>query len=413
MRANEVAMRTVVRYGRKAIDLEVDAGRLIGGARPHDPGVSDAAAAVRAALDAPYEYPPLRRALTPDDHVTVVLDEHLPNLATLLVPVLEHLVTAGVKPSAVTLLCSPSQTGQPWVDDLPDEFEEVRVEIHDPCDRKRLRYLATTKVGRRLYLNQSVVDADLVVVLSGRGYDAVLGYGGAEGAIYPALADEATCAEVAGQARLKGPGGQPWPPRQEAIETSWLLGAPFFVQVIEGSGDGVAQVVAGSVDASAEGCRRQDARWAHRVASMADLVVAGISGDPARHTFADLAAAAACAARVVRADGRIVLLSEVATAPGPEFDVLRASDDPSDAANRLGRKPAPEQLAAARWATAAAHARLTVLCALPDETIEELSATPLQSAIQAQRLLDAGGTCLFLDDAHKALASVDPSEPGE
>ena len=57
---------------------------LIAGPAP----LADPTAAVRAALDAPLHYPPLRRALTPDDHVAVLVDEDLPHLARLLVPLL-------------------------------------------------------------------------------------------------------------------------------------------------------------------------------------------------------------------------------------------------------------------------------------------------------------------------------------
>jgi nickel-dependent lactate racemase len=373
-------------YGRQRIDLEIDAKRVLSGARPADSGVADPAEAVREALETPFEYPALRQALTPDDHVTVIIDEHLPNLAQLLIPVLEHLIGAGIAAEAVTILVPPSTTGQPWVNDLPDEFQEARVEVHDPSNRKRLRYLATTRGGRRLYLNQHIVDADLVVVLAGRRYDPVLGY--------------------SAQGRLAVPDDDLWPAAEEAAETAWLLGAPFFIQVIEASGDGVAAVIAGSIDASAEGRQQLDLRWSQQFTAAADIVVAGLSGDPGRHTFADLAAAAANAARVVRAGGRIVLLSEVSAVPGPEFDALRRSDDPGEVASELGPTPTLAEIPAARWAEAAGHARLTVLSQLDAEMVEDLSATPLLNAALTQRLLDAGGTCLFLDDAHKAMTAL-------
>lgn len=397
-------MRVSMGYGRSRVELEADAAHVIAGGHPGGPDVADPAAAVRAALEAPFGYPPLRRALTPDDRVTIVVDESLPDLAALLVPVLQHLGSAGVAPDAVTILVPPSATGQPWVEGLPDEFEEVHVEIHDPSDRKRLRYLATTRRGRRLYLNKSAVDADQLVVLSGRRFDPVLGHGGAEGSIFPALSDAETLAAVTAHGRLAVPGAESWPAEKEAVEAAWLVGAPFFVQVIEGAGDGVAGVVAGSTDATAEGRRLLDERWLRRVAAAAEVVVAGLSGDPARHTFADLAAAAANAARVVRPGGRIVLLSEVASGPGPEFDVLRGAEDPGEVAARLGQNPPLDQLALARWAEAAGHARIALLSGLDAEEVEDLFATPLAAADRAQRLLDAGGESLFLEDAHKSVA---------
>ena len=53
-----------------------------------------------------------------------------------------------VRPEAITLLC-PSSSSQAWVDELPDDFQEVRVEVHDPANRKRLSYLLTTQSVRR------------------------------------------------------------------------------------------------------------------------------------------------------------------------------------------------------------------------------------------------------------------------
>src|SRR5262249_30087925 len=160
-----------------------------------------------------------------------VLDEHLPLLAELLTPVLQHLVDAGVAPNAITLVGPPTQRSQEWARGLPPAFRQVRVEVHDPTDRRRLSYLATTRKGRRLYLNRSVVDADQVVLLTRRTYDPLLGYSGAEGALYPALSDEATRKELAGLLSMKAPREKAWPARREAAEVAWLLGAPFVVHL--------------------------------------------------------------------------------------------------------------------------------------------------------------------------------------
>jgi nickel-dependent lactate racemase len=398
-------MRVAVDCGLERLEFEVAGDKLIA-SRPPPAALPGPGAAVRAALESPHGYPPLRRALTPGDRVTVVVDEQLPQLASLLVPLLEHVAAAGVAPEALTLLCPPSASRQPWLDELPDEFEEVQLEVHDPADRKRLSYLATTAGGRRLYLNRTLVDADQVVVLSGRRYDPVLGHGGAEGAIYPALADQATRAEAYARARLTQPDQGPWPVQQEAVETAWLLGAPFFVQVIEAAGDEVAHVVAGAAEASAAGRDLQDACWRQGVARAADLVIAALGGDPDRQTFADLATALDCAARVARPGGRLVLLTAASPALGPGTELLREAEEGNAALEKLRKHPTLETVPALRWSGAAAGAHVYLLSGLPGETVEELSATPLESAGQVQRLIDAGGSCLFLGDAHKALAVV-------
>src|SRR4030095_6322555 len=123
---------------------------------PLAPPLADVSVAVHAALEQPFGFPPLRRALTPDDHVAVVVDESLVALPRLLPPILEHVQQAGVQMQRVTLVCAPPSRGQPWLEELPDQFQDVHVEVHQPDDRKKLAYLATMRQGRRLYLNRTV-----------------------------------------------------------------------------------------------------------------------------------------------------------------------------------------------------------------------------------------------------------------
>jgi nickel-dependent lactate racemase len=398
-------MRLGLDYGQEHLDLEVREDQLVEVRRqPPAPPLSDPAAAVRTALEAPVDYPALRRALTPDDHIVIVLDEQLPCLPEVLTPVLEHVALAQVAPESITILCSPLTADRTWVDELPDAFEEVRVEVHDPTDRRQLSYLATTRRGRRIYLNRSVVDADQLVVLARRSYDPLLGYSGAEGALFPALSDEATRKELNGQLSLGIPGDKPWPVRQEAAEVAWLLGAPFLVQIIGGAGESLSHVLAGPTDSGSEALRLLNARWRVEVDRLADTVVVGVSGDARRHTFADLAEALACATRVVQPQGRIVLLCQARPALGPGAQILQQSETP-DAALRLLREHAPSDMAAAfQWASAARRARLYLFSGWPGETTEELFATPLDHAAQVQRLLGSAGSCLVLSDAHKTLA---------
>jgi Lactate racemase N-terminal domain len=395
-------MRVVLDYGREHIELEAAGdGRVVRRRAPQP--LANPAEAVRNALRMPYDFPALRLALTADDHVTVVVDQSLPGLPQLLLPVLEDLAVAGVDLGNVTLLCEPSASRPLGLADLPKEYENVRLEIHDPKDRKKLSYLATTKGGRRLYLARSVVDADQLVVLSARRFDPRIGRGGAGGAVFPGLGDEAARSELDDRPNLEDAYSAADEEAEAlAVETAWLLGAPFFIEVIEAAGDGVAHVTAGTAAISAESRRQLDAFWRWEVPALADIVVATLSGDPSRQTFADLAAAAACAACFVQPDGRIVLLSQTPPGLTSESALLLQADDAQSALDRLHGRPTVEQIPAWRWAGAASRARLFLLSAFEDQTVEDLFATPLQNAGQVQRLLASGGSCLFLDDAHRA-----------
>jgi nickel-dependent lactate racemase len=398
-------MRVGIDYGFEHHDYEVAESRLVVCHRqPMAPALTDLGAAVRAALETPIGFPALRRALTPDDHVAIVVDEHLPHLTELLVPVLEHVMEAGVALQAITLLCPPRTAEHHWRNELPVHLRQVIVETHDPKDRKRLSYLAATRKGRRLYLNRTAVDADQIVVLTRRGYDPLLGYAGSEGALYPALSDDATRHEYAARLSTNVPGEEPWPARHEAGEVAWLLGAPFMIQVIEGAGNEIVNVLGGLADSSAAGQRLLDTRWRVSLAERPETVVAGVSGDPAHHDFNDLAHALAAAARVVKSNGRVVLLTQANPGLGLGADMLRRTED-LEAALVLLRKETPDDFEAAfLWANSVREATVYLLSGLPGEIAEELNTTPLENAAQVQRLLNEEGTCAFLPDAHKTMA---------
>ena len=398
-------MQQQLRWGLHSLAIDVPEQNLVQARRgPAAPPLTDIRSAVRHALEEPYHYPALRRALTPDDHIAIAVDERLTRLPEVLVTLLEYLRTAGIAPKAITLLCGPPSTGQPWVDQLPDEFQDVAVEVHQPGERRKLSYLATTRQGRRVYLNRSAVDADQLILLTGRRYDPVFGISGAETALFPNLGDEATLQETGAELSLDAPDNDPWPIRKEAVEIAWLLGAPFLLQVIEGAGDEVLHVLGGPVESTAEGQRLLDARWRVEVDRAADVVVACIGGDPAGQTVADLAQAFASAARVVRPGGRIALLTDAQPAPGRSAELMRLNEDPGAFLNMLLEEKPTDLATGFLWASAAQQAKLYLLSRLPGEMVEELFATPLEHASQVQRLVGPSDLCLILPDAHKTMA---------
>jgi nickel-dependent lactate racemase len=360
--------------------------------------------AVHDALEMPSGFPALRKALTPDDHVVIVADDQLPRQEEMLSAIVEYLIQARIQPAAITILylSMPDSRATVKVPNHP----EMRVEFHDPANRKKLSYLATMHQGRRLYLNRTAVDADQLIVLSARSYDALMGYSGTVGALFPALSDEETKQQLADRLSNDVPDEELWPTRREAEEAAWLLGAPFMVQVIEGAGDDIVHVLGGLSDTADQGQQLLNARWRMTVDRPADVVVAGISGDPARHGFAELARALACATRVVKPRGRIVLLSQAQPALGPGGQLLRNADEPNVALRNLRRSKPADIASAFQWAWAAEQANIFLLSGLEPEVAEELFTTPLTDAGQVVPLLH-GVDVLFLDDAHKSLAVID------
>ena len=394
-----------VPVGRSVWSLTVRDADLLPLREPARPAVPDVRRAVIDSLERPVGFEAFRRALTPDDRVALVVDESLPHLPELIGGVLEYLATAGIPPAAVTAV-SPPHSVQPWLNDLSDALSDLQTEVHQPADRPRLSYLNATKEGHRIYLNRTVVDADQIVVLSGRPYDPLLGHGGAAGSLYPSMADaEAVRTLVPKLTPQTDPGGS-FPIAPEADEVAWLLGSPFFVQVIEGDGDDIAGIVSGLKNAIPDGTALQDAVWKTAAPARADTVIVTLSGDPARHDFAALARAAACAARAVKQDGTVIILSEADPDLGDATDVLRRCDDPPDAVKLLFQKKPADAAPAVQWAWAAGRAKLFLASEIRPTTVEEMFATPLTGPKDVQRLLDAPGTCLIVRDGHKSWVTV-------
>ncbi|MFO0807328.1 MAG: lactate racemase domain-containing protein [Gemmataceae bacterium] len=382
-------MQVPIEYGATKTTLEIDPSRLIAIQRDSYPTpLSDPMAAVRQALESPRRYPALRRSLTPDDRVTIVVDDYVPQADRVLGLILDHITSAGVATDAITIVSTPGSP-QKWIDELPDEFADVHLELHDPNDRKRLAYLATTKDGLRVYLNRTVVEADQLVIASAPRYGAGGVPLGAESLVFPSLSDAET-------RRKWSPDGS----QRDNAEILWLLGAPFVVQVIAAANDGIAEVIGGSLDTLADGRAALRKYWQVTIPPV-ELAIASVSCGSTPIDTSDLAKATSAAAAIVRSAGRIIVLSDSAGDIGEGFQRMLATDDVATAIGALKKAPSLDAAAALDWLHSVRDCRVMLLSGLPSETVEGLFATPIEDIRQVQKLVDAGGSCAILPDAQR------------
>ncbi len=400
-------MKVALSCGLDRVEFDVrDEAVLAANRHPQVQPVADVQSAVREAIENPIDFLPLRRALTPQDRIAVVVDEELPDLGSILTPIIEHITSAQVDPSDISLVCPASNKTQPWLDDIPDAYQDVRLEMHNPSERNHLAYLATTQRGRRIYVNRTVVDADQIIVLTGRRYDPLFGVAGAETLLFPTLSDAETRTKLGRKLSIEPVTETPWPIRQEAIEVCGLLGMPFFVQVIEGVNPDVLHVVAGLSATTHEGLRLLDECWRVEVDAHADCVIASIGGDPKQHQLIDVARAFASASRIVKPNGRIFLLSAASPEQDETTRMLSTADEPEDVLTLLHEQKLPNMEAAFLWAHAARQASLYLLSGMPEEVAEELFTTPVHDLGEVQRRLSGDERFVFLPDAHKTMAVV-------
>lgn len=370
-------MTIEINLGKMRFRLQVPSERIVTAQRIRDPHAIDGGKAVADAITTPLDFPPLRQALTPDDHIALVLERWAPSTRSLLEPIVDHLRQSGVRDENITIVALEGEAP-------PSSLGSLGFEVHNGNDKSNLEYVATTKAGRRIYLNRTTVDADQIIVLSEVRYHHDGGVTGGPLILFPGLADDETRAAIA-----------PMPSaarRAESEEVSWLLGLPFFVCWIAGVEDGVSEVIAGPTASFAAARRALSETWKHQIDRLAQTVVAPVRG-PA---LADLVMAARHASVGVERGGTIIVVAENEPPLDDEFEKIREAESP-EAALRHAATPL-----ATRWLKLVCDYRVAVCNAWPAELVEELFAIPLQNEKQIQRLIDAGGDVLVLPDADRA-----------
>jgi nickel-dependent lactate racemase len=408
-------MRVPVHYGGESAELEVSPDRLVA-IEAHSPPspIADVSDAVARAIDSPIAFPPLRRAVVPGDHVAIVLDAGAARPMEILGPIIECLMECRVQPRDICIV--EASLGATPRDLLPDGLPPgIRLVPHDANDRKKLSYLATTKLGTRVYLNREVVDADLVVLVGPVAFHPILGHQGTSSSIFPGVADEA--AREAFRARINGPRGAAArrAARAEADEAAWLLGAQFAAQWVAGAhGEPVAVKAGHWPDVQREAERMLAKHWTCQAARPADLVIAAVSVPAEHQTFEHVGAALDAATRLVSGGGRVVLLSAVACEFGPTLRAAAQFQDAAKVLDYLRKHPLSDCISTWQIARASLHARVCLLSRLADDLVEDLGMTPIAKVAEVQRLVDQAPSCLVLNDAQLAHGAVEreDEQPG-
>jgi nickel-dependent lactate racemase len=403
-------MRVTVEFQDESLEFELPAERVVASWRgPVGLNRSEQFQAIEDALENPSEYPPLRQQVVSGDRVVIALDRTIGAAQPLLQAVGQALTGSGVDSESVTVL-SPQDVNGALRSALPSGVSLV---VHDPDARDQLAYLASTKQGRRIYLNRLLTDADVVVPVGRLGYDPILGYRGPWSILYPELSDRATIAAHRG-ALSNETGSQAKAARSkldESFEVSWLLGSQFQLGLVPAT-DGFVEAIAGrerSVhDRAIASLKRH---WRFRAESRAELVVVGIGRPGAGATLESLGEGLLTATRLVQRGGKIVLLSRACGEIGPALRCLIGAETPRGLAATLrGREADHDFVVARRVVQALAWADVYLLSGLDPQLADDLSLVALENPAQARRLVAQSGSCLFVSHGELTHAEVQGEE---
>jgi hypothetical protein len=395
-------MRVAVEFQDDRVAFDVSDDRLVAAWNgPEGLPLETVRDLLRRDLEAPRGYPPLRQNVVPGDRVALAIDPEVPDVSRLVAILAEVLAGAGVE-SIEGVGLGPLPASQR--DDWPGE---IGLETHAPGSEnaQTMAYLASTQAGRRIYLNRTLTEADVVVPVGAIGFDEVLGYRGPWSTIFPGLSNAETQ-----QSERDAPAGvgKRGAVLDESGEVSWLLGSLFHVGVLPGRSGAAGLIVGEAGEVRNAGIQAVDDAWTFRPESRAELVIAGI-GAPGRPTrLEDLAHGLTTAAGLVRRGGKIAVLSRVEGTPGPALQRLTTLDDPARGGIKALRDAwkEPDALAALAIAEALAWADIYLLSGLDDQLVDDLAMVALGSADEARRLASSASSCLVLSQADRTRPRV-------
>lgn len=392
-------MKVAAAFHDEHVDLELPEDKLIlawngpEGVRPEA-----VVEMVARALEMPRDYPSLRQAVVPGDHVAIAMGPGVPAACEVLSAVVGHLGSAGVEAEAVVVLSADRE-----VETRIRQVPGVVFHRHDPEDRDQLAYLATTAEGHRIYLNRLLTDADFVLPIGRLAFDPLGGYNGPWSAIFPGMSD----LEALQRYGFGATPGNTTSRRDESSEVCWLLGCQLQLGLLDGV-NGPIEAMAGAGDAARRAMEHAVQKtWSLRADSRAELVVVGVGRPQSSSGIDDVARGLATARRLVQRGGRIVVLSASRGELGPSMQRLRGLDDPRRGLAELRRHESdPDFRASREVAEALAWADVYLLSEFAEDVTEDLGMIGLGRSSEVQRLIELSGSCLIVSQADQVRVSV-------
>ncbi|MGQ9555221.1 MAG: nickel-dependent lactate racemase [Anaerolineae bacterium] len=313
-------MRVRLAYGKQGLEVDLP-GNVTVLERPPVAGLTDEAAAIRAALRHPIGSAPLRDLVRPSDNVAVVFSDitrPMPNDRVLPV-LLEEL--SYVPDSSIVLINAlgthRAQTREELVRMLGrDIVDRYCVIQHDAWHEPSLRQVGVSERGWPLKFSTHYLDADVRILTGFVEPHFFAGFSGGPKAVLPGVAGIETIMHAHDYEMVAAPGST-WletdcNPMYREIERAALLTRPSFILNVTLNRDReISGVYAGDMLAAhraARECVREDALLP--VPEPFDIVVTSNSGYPLDLNLYQAVKGMSAAARVVRPGGAIIMAAQ-------------------------------------------------------------------------------------------------------
>lgn len=403
---DEIAARILGEEGTRVSLTHHDGTPWVNGDGAAIAAPDEVAGAVVRALEEPLEYPALAAGIVPGDRVAVAVDATMPCMPSVVRGAVTALRQAGVETADISIVTTDARTVDRCREELETVAADVKFVVHNPADENDLCLVGTTKRGEPLLVNRTIFDADVVLPIGCARVN--------EHDAYESLFPRFSNAETINRYRMpshheKGGGHNRM---NEADEAGWMIGVPMTVQVIPGSGETVAEIIAGEPQAVARRCRKLcRERWYLHSPQRVSLLVLLISGEAESQTWASVGRALAGTAELVAEGGAVVICSNLSEPPGHSLGRLVGNPDLDAAARKILHDHDRDSWPAWHLAQALRRGPVYLLSQLGEETVEDLGLAPVESVDDLARLVGRHETFTMVNDSqHVVVAVVEDSD---
>lgn len=374
-------VRMVWQGGADFLEIKASQASLI---LPKPVKMSGGSVSPFSAMEAPVNYPPIKRCVTPEDRVAIIIDSSFLGNRDVVEAVLNQLVAGGVVVAQVSLVINLDAAVV--AEEYQIAFPGVVLERHDSNIPEKSSYLATLRSGRRVYMSRALVEADTLIMICTPGQ----GSQGKGGHSYIGM--------LPGLITLRG--GESAPDSEELAEIANWLPAPYMVLGIDGPG-GIIQWWAGATDADFLAKKAFRHIWRSRAKQESDLVVIGIGSNASKSDFRAWCRAVRKATRLVKEGGQLVLLAGNAPDVRPWHAWLEQAVGPGDLLEMVSDMPRRIRFVR-EWAIAGERCHLRLLSNLDEETVSSLFAEAI-SLDELKRMLDKAESVAAVGDISLAM----------
>ncbi|MEW6202939.1 MAG: nickel-dependent lactate racemase, partial [bacterium] len=292
-------MKIKLAYGKTGLEINVDENHLSAVYQKQKMiPLENSDNTLHEGLRSPAETQPLAALASGRKSACIVINDitrPVPN-AFLLLPILEEIHQAGIKPDDIIILIA---TGT----HRPNEGEEIielvgpeialnyRIVNHNWLDRENLRSIGRTRSGTEVWLNRLYLDADLKILTGLIEPHFMAGYSGGRKVLCPGLAGIDTMKRIHGTHFLESEYATNCILKdnllhEELCEIADMAGVDFIVNVVLNEEREVCGVFCGDVNAAhLHGVRFSSQFDRVDAAEPADIVVTSSAGYPLDKTY--------------------------------------------------------------------------------------------------------------------------------